>query len=620
LTNNYLCEIIQSNEMRKLFPPGLHEHKFFILCEENMLRLNRIRYIWFLFSAMVLMAIPGYGNAQSGGISIDNIAKDFSSISGYLVEQAGDEYIIDLDASKGISPGDVFSISSKDKEIIHPVSGKVIGYLGKVTALIAVTRTASGYSFARLLPGSKQPQRGDVILRYNKVPALFWDYTGQGRDMFIRLQSAIRQLEWVDYDPSQAIRPATPSSPAKDHANSLFFILEKNGLEVRGPDFGLLHTYGTGSEPTQATSTVEADEPYRVSALKMPELAPEPVSKHNSTQTVRYEESFPQLKTLANFSRPTAMADFIPTKEGKLLAITDGVQITLYQATDKLKRLSTFELDHPGQILALGWWQPNADSPLYLAVNTYYDDRVWGYLFERKGNRMTVFQERTTRILGTFDKDTDGKPETLLAQEFDGDEIFGSRKWEGRIEGNKLSWSDPSLDFPIHFNVIGSCIGDLTGNGQLETAFIHNEKLFIYSGQTPLFKSSISVGGSDSVLVYYLATASRQTTMSNSAIFEIRPLIRDVDGDGQNELIVASTNSGFLGKVSPGIGGEGQSVLSVFKHKQGRFVNGTLGEQVEGHIQGMDIDSERVLMVVSKSSLIFSHGGKSSLLYFDLQQ
>ncbi|GAH00691.1 unnamed protein product, partial [marine sediment metagenome] len=227
---------------------------------------------------------------------------------------------------------------------------------------------------------------------------------------------------------------------------------------------------------------------------------------------------------------------------------------------------------------------------------------------------------RITRILGTFDKDTDGKPETLLAQEFDGDEIFGSRWWQGRIAGNQLSWSDPSLDFPRHFNVIGSCLGDLTGNGHPETAFIHNEKLFIYSGRTPLFKSSISVGGSDSVLVYDLDTASRQTTMSNSVVFEIKPQVRDVDGDGRNELIVVSMNRGFLGKVSPGIGGAGQSGLSVFKHKQDRFVNGTLGDQVQGHIQGLDIDSERVLIMVSRSSSIFKHGGKSSLLFFDLQQ
>jgi len=378
---------------------------------------------------MVLMAIPGYGNAQSSGISIDKIAKDFSSISGYLVEQAGEEYIIDLDASKGISPGDVFSISSKDKEIIHPVSGKVIGYLGKVTALIAVTRTASGYSFARLLPGSKQPQRGDVILRYDKIPALFWDYTSQGRDMFIRLQSAIRQLEWVDYDPSQAIRPATPSSPAKDHVNSLIFILQNDRLEVRGPDFGLLHTYGTGSEPTQATSTVEADETHRVSALRMPGMDPGPQLMQRTGQTVRYEESFPQLQTLATFSRPTAMADFIPTENGKLLAITDGIKINLYRASDKLERVSSLTPEYPGQILSLGWWQPNADGPLYLAVNTYYDriytDRsVYGYIFVLKKNHLTAVKKEIPRILGTFDKDNDGKPETLLAQEFDRDEIF----------------------------------------------------------------------------------------------------------------------------------------------------------------------------------------------------
>jgi len=573
---------------------------------------------------MVLMAIPGYGNAQSSGISIDKIAKDFSSISGYLVEQAGEEYIIDLDASKGISPGDVFSISSKDKEIIHPVSGKVIGYLGKVTALIAVTRTASGYSFARLLPGSKQPQRGDVILRYDKIPALFWDYTSQGRDMFIRLQSAIRQLEWVDYDPSQAIRPATPSSPAKDHVNSLIFILQNDRLEVRGPDFGLLHTYGTGSEPTQATSTVEADETHRVSALRMPGMDPGPQLMQRTGQTVRYEESFPQLQTLATFSRPTAMADFIPTENGKLLAITDGIKINLYRASDKLERVSSLTPEYPGQILSLGWWQPNADGPLYLAVNTYYDriytDRsVYGYIFVLKKNHLTAVKKEIPRILGTFDKDADGKPETLLAQEFDRDEIFGSRKWQGRISGDKLTWSDPSMNFPRNFNVIGSCLGDLTGDGRLETAFINNGKLFIYSGRRCLFTSSVPVGGSDSVLIYDRDT-STQNLMSSAAVFEIRPQVKDVDGDGRNELIVPSMERGLLNRATPGIAGGGQSGLIVFKHKQNRFVNGTLGGRLQGHIQGLNIDSERVLIVVSKSSSSFKHKGRSSLLYFALRQ
>ena len=573
---------------------------------------------------MVLAAIPVPGSAQTDAINMDKIARDFSSISGYLVEQVGEEYIIDLDTSNGISPGDVFSISSKDKEIIHPVTGKVIGYLWKVKTFLAVTRTGSGYSFARLLPGSKEPQRGEVIRRYEKVPALFWDYTGQGQDMFTRLQSAIRQLEWMDYDPSQAIRPATPSSPAQDLANSLIFILQKDRLEVRGPDFGILHAYGSEPAPAKPAPAVPPAETRTISALKMPELAPEPGLTQHSGQTVRFEESFPQLQTLATFSRPTAMADFVPTEKGKLLAVTDGVQVTLYRATDKLKRVSTLKLDYPGQILALGWWQPDADGPLYLAVNTYYDrtysDRsVWGYIFVLKGNRLTAFKKEIPRILGTFDKDTDGKPETLLAQEFDRDEIFGTRKWQGRIAGNKLSWSDPSLDFPRHFNVIGSCLGDLTGNGHPETAFIQNQKLFIYAGQKPLFKSSVSVGGSDSVLVYDRDT-STQNLMANSVVFEIRPQVRDVDGDGRNELIVVSTDRGMLGKVSQGIGGGGQSRLLVFKYKQNRFVIGTLGGQVQDHIQGLDIDSERALMVVSKSSSVFKHGGKSSLLFFDLHK
>ena len=63
---------------------------------------------------------------------IADIAGDFKSVSGYLVMLEGDEFIIDLDNSHGISTGDIFSVLAPGKKIVHPVTKKVLGTLEEV--------------------------------------------------------------------------------------------------------------------------------------------------------------------------------------------------------------------------------------------------------------------------------------------------------------------------------------------------------------------------------------------------------------------------------------------------------------------------------------------------------
>ena len=47
---------------------------------------------------------------------IDEIARDFKPISGYVVMSSEDEYIIDLDDTKGVDRGDIFSVVKPGKK------------------------------------------------------------------------------------------------------------------------------------------------------------------------------------------------------------------------------------------------------------------------------------------------------------------------------------------------------------------------------------------------------------------------------------------------------------------------------------------------------------------------
>lgn len=80
------------------------------------------------------------GNALSVNAAvIDDITQDFEPISGYVVMSDGGEFIIDLDDTQGIAPGDIFSVISPGKKIVHPVTKKVLGTLEEVKGVLKVT-------------------------------------------------------------------------------------------------------------------------------------------------------------------------------------------------------------------------------------------------------------------------------------------------------------------------------------------------------------------------------------------------------------------------------------------------------------------------------------------------
>ncbi|MBW2409475.1 MAG: hypothetical protein JRF72_06715, partial [Deltaproteobacteria bacterium] len=126
-------------------------------------------------TVLILMALT---SPLAFGTVEDDIARDFGPIAGYVVMQEGGEFIIDLDASHGIRLGDIFAVVGPGKEIVHPVSQKVLGRLETVKGVLKVTRLAGGYSFARALDESPAISRGDAIRRYALLPAIFWDYSG----------------------------------------------------------------------------------------------------------------------------------------------------------------------------------------------------------------------------------------------------------------------------------------------------------------------------------------------------------------------------------------------------------------------------------------------------------
>ena len=184
---------------------------------------------------------------------VDDIAGDFKPISGYVVMSEGDEYIIDLDKTQGISTGDIFSVISPGKKIVHPVTQKVLGTLEEVKAILKVTRIKTGFSFARAVGKSRDIKRGDPIRRYSNLPTIFWDYTGEGKPVFVQLQKVLPDLKWQDYAHAQRSRPPKPVATSETR-QALTFILNEDVIEVRDPEFFVLRSYDMTESLSQSAA------------------------------------------------------------------------------------------------------------------------------------------------------------------------------------------------------------------------------------------------------------------------------------------------------------------------------------------------------------------------------
>lgn len=564
-----------------------------------------IRHRAVILACLLLIAtVPSYGAAVP-----EEIARDFAPLSGYVVMPADGEFLIDRGAADGIAAGDLFSVVRPGEQIVHPVTGNVLGTLDRVKGFLQVTRVRPGYSHARPLQVREKIVSGDVIRRYELIPAAFLDTTGRGKPIYDRLRTALPGLEW-------RIVPAHADGKASlPEGTMLAFVLESSRLEVRGPD-QILRSYeiegGKGGGTLPPTASRESADKSPVGRGMLSGGGRGPVGKGSSADfAVRGE-----------LPAGTIMADFVRDGDRLLLAVTDGTRIDVFAVGDNLVRLGGGEPPRSRHVYSLHWWKPQSDGRPLLAATVAVDENeaysptasqtVIGVVFTLPEGHLTPIPEELPYLLGSFDRDGDGIPETLLGQSFDRDIFFGDRVREIRLKEGTLAIDEPSFPIPRPFSVQGTLFADLTGDARPETVIVRNRTLFVYQGTKLLYESSRQMGGSLSVLTYDLNPRAKDRLFTTAA-FEVPPVAVDLDGDGRVEVVaIASEGSGALGLGS----GIRKSWLATLAYRDGRFVRGALGPELETPLQGLYSGREGVFVVATHPPSSLTRQKRESLLLF----
>lgn len=580
------------------------------------------------FVALVLFVLC-ISVVQAQAIQYEKIKEDFKPLSGYMIMSTGDEYLIDLGATQEIRIGDLFAVISEGQEIVHPVSNKVLGTLNELKGLLKVTRVEKDYSFATRISGEKYLVRGDVVKRYSELSAAFMDYTDSGETVYAQLVELLPGLKWAQYKKAKDTSTDYSQSPT-EAAYNLIFVSNHDALQARNADSQLVKSYprsATLDSQKMAHGDQLSQPPLTAALVKLPREQTVPVTweKSGSHNGGGFNVSFPGFSNLGPLPDGTIMADFIDAKGLTLIATTDGSDIRIFTLEKNLQELTRGDTKSPAKILSIHWWQPTPNDDLYLALTitidlnqagmTYSSQKAVGAIFRLSGNQLVSINEQLPYMLGTFDQDGDGRKETLLGQEFDRDVFFGDVK-ELRLVNGQFKGQDPSVQLPRNFTVQGSLITDLSGDGRPEVAWVQNRVLNIVSTGKEVYASAEEMGGTLSQMSYDTNPGYKESSMSTAA-FEVPPVVHDLDGDGINELLTIASEGDFF--TAPGIGpGIKKSWLAVLKYREGMFLKGSVGDELDLPLQGLHVTAEMIYFVATSPSNWLGKSGKSHLLAFPL--
>lgn len=541
----------------------------------------------------------------SAGV-VETVRDALRPVSGYVVAQQEGEYLVDLDARHGLMAGDLLSVVTKGPEVIHPLTKEVIGRLDEAKAVLQVTRIKSGFSLARPLPGGGKIAPGDIVRRFAYLKTVFRGSSEQSRALYEELRKGLPELEWQGYFPAGE-RPGTEARP------DLLFALEDRQLRLLD---GEGHQLRAWAYPAADASGGQ---------IPVAETVRQPAGP---VQWPASGADFGPFASLGELPDRVLMSAFIRDRDRLLLATADGERVRVFSVDGGPKLLAVTRMrGGVSSPLAVAWWRPEKTGPLYLVVTGYEEIsrssgqevhiQLSGAIYDFSSDALQRIVEDIPYFLGTFDRDGDALPETLLGQEFNLQNGYG-RTFVLKMERGKVVAGKPDFGLPREYTVPGSTLGDVTGDGKPETAYVRNSVLWIYSGDQDVYRSSKDMGGTISTLTYNLNPDAKDTRFSVLSL-EVPPFRQDIDGDGVDELLVVAAETGITNL--PGIGPKvKKSWVAVVKFQGGTFHAGRLPGDLVDPIQGIWSDGSRVLLVVTKTTSSLKKAGSSSLLALPLER
>ncbi len=542
---------------------------------------------------------------SANAATVADIAKDMQPLEGYVVDKVGGQIIINLGKQSGVKKGDLFTVFQKGKKLVDPTTGKVLGRIENRAGVIGVTRVEKIFSYSRAVEKMSKIKPGAKVVRFKELTAATRDKTGRAGHFFFQLKERLADLDWQD--------DATKAELVFVRDNNLLKVVDSKGKLLREYEMSAPVAAVPAAAPAQSTNSY-APVYAAGTAGGLAALAGTEGKVRYDMQTYGYNQG-----GVLPFS--AIMGDFTQINGQEYLTVIREHDLYVYQLQEQgLQQVARFKVPLV-KLISVCWWQP-ATGGEYVAATGYDKDeqKVSSLLFRFASGALKLVQQDLPYIVGSNDVDGDGRPETLLGQEFDQDVFYGRTIRKLALAGRKISSVRFSGSLPSSYRVAGGTLFKQPEAGVTTSAYIVANKLHIAEGGRDMYTSGKEMGGSVSA-VRYEQNPDDINPLFSTANIEIRPLAVDIDNDGSREILVPSADLSVFSSVG-GANTIKKTWVSVLKRtKTGSYMKGKIGGNYDQYIQAMGSANNTLYLLTVDPGGIFSDSrGSSRLLILPLQE
>lgn len=306
------------------------------------------------------------------------LIEDFAPLKGYVVMPIDDQYLTDLDATKGLHIGDILSIITPGEKIVHPVSGETIGTLDGSAIFLTVNQLKSGYSYASVPQGTPLIDKGTEVTRFTGVNASFLDQTGNDPKLRDELVKGLPHLTWVDDN----INPQAPH---------LRFVRTADRLMVSSAQGQSLNNYSMpalsiSNKITETSQTAAANPRTAITPA-----SPKPSSSVTGQSIIRKEKE--DIWTLPNFKdHPIALLVADLDADGQLeTAVLSKKGLSVFRINNQQQqRIAEYSSFGNNTLIALDQLDLSGDGRPEIFVSALSSGEPDSYILQLENNQIVV--------------------------------------------------------------------------------------------------------------------------------------------------------------------------------------------------------------------------------------
>ena len=275
---------------------------------------------------------------------------------------------------------------------------------------------------------------------------------------------------------------------------------------------------------------------------------------------------------------------------------------------DKLNLFRKIEQGFEHNFLTLDVADVNRNGYAEIIVTSVVEDNLRSFIFEYEEGKFKKITEKAGWYFRVLDHPKEGP--TLMGQQMGSDGLYVGPIYKF-VWKKKSFEKGPKMPFPKETNIFGLAMADIRGNGKPEILLLDGEpgplKIVSQDGKE-LGKSRAYYGGTSN---YYETLKKKvdsfrpQDSPPWRVYIPARILIKDLNGDGLNEVIINKNNfSGIFERLRTIESGE----IDCLIWEENDFVPQWKTQEIKGYIadyqlKDVDNDGEEELVAASESPI-----------------